>query len=252
MNRCFHFGSMLLDHWSLKRYLSIRIDVLFQIWYKSVVRSRVKGIFNTSSLWGKLHTLCKDLHSIQLFTIFIVSIREGNNDYTIWIFSSNVKQSVFYLLLLVDVCQRSHLMRLMGPEHFTQGTCGNLTGETVDVHLLPLMVRTGHLSSRWRRREGAAEREREETPSNTCTFTSYLCLLSLLTSAPCWGCCWLPVCRRRWCSPPAGSAGGHRLRGDPAPPRVCRTDSGNARCSRAWWCEPGTTTAGEKENTSKY
>lgn len=88
MNRCFHFGSMLLDHWSLKRYVSIRINVLFQPWDKSVVRSKVEGIFNTSSLWGKLHILCKDLHSIQLFTIFIVSIREGNNDYTIWIFSS--------------------------------------------------------------------------------------------------------------------------------------------------------------------
>lgn len=72
-------------------------------------------------------------------------------------------------------------MRLMGPEHFTQGTCGNLTGETVDVHFLPLMIRTGHLSSRWRRREGAAERERErkhlQTPVRS-HHTSACCLCS--------------------------------------------------------------------------
>ena len=184
-----------------------------------------------------IYILCKDLHFLQ------VDFHGKYKRRKLWI-------SVFYLLLLVDVCQRSHLVRLMGPEHFTQGTCGNLTGEAVDVHLLPLVVRTCHLSCRWRRREGAAEREREETPSNTCTFTSQLCLLSLLTSAPCWGCCWLPVCRRRWCSPPAGSAAGRRLRGDPAPPHVCRTDSGNGRCSPAWWCEPGTRTAGEKERNA--
>lgn len=52
------------------------------------------------------------------------------------------------LLLLVDMGQRSHLTVLMSPKHLAEGTGGNLAGEAVDVHLLPLVVRTEGLGRR--------------------------------------------------------------------------------------------------------
>lgn len=62
----------------------------------------------------------------------------------------------------------------MSPKHFAERTRGNLTGEAVDVHLLTLMVRTGHLSRRCRRRDVAAEGDRTNTrSSNTRMHISF-------------------------------------------------------------------------------
>lgn len=163
------------------------------------------------------------------------------------------KLLLLYLLQLVEVSERSHLTGLMSSKHLTQRTGGNLTGDAVDVHLLPLVVRTRFLSRRRsrrrrRKRKEGAERERRHR-SESFSHGWISGVGRLLTSSLCWCSCWLPVCRPRWCSPPAGSWVNRRLRVDPEPPPVCRTGSGNARCWSSWWFEPGTGRAEERTGT---
>lgn len=52
---------------------------------------------------------------------------------------------IFYLLSLVDDRQRGHITVLVSPEHLAHGACRCLTGETVDVDLLLLMLVTHQL-----------------------------------------------------------------------------------------------------------
>lgn len=88
------------------------------------------------------------------------------------------KQLTQYLLLLIDIAQRNHLTGEMNPKHFAEGAGGNLTGETVDVHLLALMVRTRYLSRSWRRREDPGRQTRVVKHHCVCfmSFTSSLCV----------------------------------------------------------------------------